>query len=957
MKDDSSKIIFDTYKVIGEIGSGGAGIVYLAEHLRLNKKVVLKSDKRSFSNNIVALRREVDSLKNLSHTYIPQVYDFFEQDGEVFTVMDYILGESFDKPLKRGEKFSQAKIVEWACQLLEALSYLHSRQPNGILHADIKPANVMLTPSGDVRLIDFNIALALGEEGAISVGRSFGYASPEHYGMDYPIYNDDKSSDILTNLDGNISYINTIVELNSEKNSNSNSSNNKRIMLDRRSDIYSLGATLYHIITGRKPSPKAIEVQPISADECNEAISVIISKAMEPNPDLRYQTADEMLYDFNNLRTKDSRSTLYKKNKKIILSLLCFVFILGGITTFYGLTQIEKKQKYVVLSEYSKNALEVGDVNRALSYALEAIPQKNNLVKFNTSQAQLALTNALGVYDLSDGYKPFKTIELPSAPILTTISPDGKFGASLCGQSIVLYEIGSGNIVETLPAEKSALSEIEFLDNNRVVYAGKEGITAYDLVKKEVLWKGKNTTAISVSGDKKTIAGIYKAKDEAIIYDSLNGNIIKEISFKGKHQSIAVNDIFANPKDNIFSLNYNGTFLGISFGDGSLGLYNLKNDEDIEIFDSSSGFSHFEGGFFKDYFGFSATNSKQSVFAVIDVINLEQTGGFESEKPFAVKTSNDGIFVKTENILVKIDPVSGEQTPLVSTNENISDFSLSNNHTLINYETGYSFFNKDAQLISNHNKNNQYDDIYISEDLAIISSSNSPDLTILKYENNTENEISNFDINGDYDEARFSEMYSTVIFFSYDKFCLFDLEGNLIKKVEIPNNSQVHDQQFIRKDNEEHLEVYFNDGTIMSYSAKNGEIIEKIQKEKPDKSLDEEFFTSEVRIEAPLHGTPIAYDRKSNKVIKELEKDAYLTYVTEIDEYIITEYVTVAGDRYGVLLNNRCETLAYLPNLCDIIDDNLIFIYEGRSLRKTHIYKMEQLVDLAKNNLLTRGGK
>ena len=179
-----SRVIASTYEIREKIGSGGGGIVYLGYHLRLNKKVVLKEDKRKITTKPELLRREVDTLKNISHTYIPQVYDFIEENGYTYTVMDYIEGESFDKLLERGERFSQAQIIEWACQLLEALSYLHHCPPHGILHADIKPSNIMLTPQNDIRLIDFNIALALGEEGAVAVGRSFGYASPEHYGSD-----------------------------------------------------------------------------------------------------------------------------------------------------------------------------------------------------------------------------------------------------------------------------------------------------------------------------------------------------------------------------------------------------------------------------------------------------------------------------------------------------------------------------------------------------------------------------------------------------------------------------------------------------------------------------------------------------------------------------------------------------------------------------------------------------
>ena len=130
-------VIANTYEVLQEIGEGGGGKVYLGRHTRLDKTIVIKEDKRSLTASPEVLRREVDALKNLSHTYIPQVYDFVEEDGVVYTVMDYIDGESLDKPLKRGERLEQKQVVEWACELLEALAYLHAYPPYGILHSDI----------------------------------------------------------------------------------------------------------------------------------------------------------------------------------------------------------------------------------------------------------------------------------------------------------------------------------------------------------------------------------------------------------------------------------------------------------------------------------------------------------------------------------------------------------------------------------------------------------------------------------------------------------------------------------------------------------------------------------------------------------------------------------------------------------------------------------------------------
>ena len=95
------QMIASTYEIIEKLGSGGGGTVYLARHLRLKKKVVLKADKRKLSVDQELLRREVDILKDLSHPHIPKVYDFFVEGEEVYTVMDYIEGESLDKALKR----------------------------------------------------------------------------------------------------------------------------------------------------------------------------------------------------------------------------------------------------------------------------------------------------------------------------------------------------------------------------------------------------------------------------------------------------------------------------------------------------------------------------------------------------------------------------------------------------------------------------------------------------------------------------------------------------------------------------------------------------------------------------------------------------------------------------------------------------------------------------------------
>ena len=112
-------------------------------------------------------------------------------------------------------------------------------------------------------------------------------------------------------------------------------------------------------------------------------------------------------------------------------------------------------------------------------------------------------------------------------------------------------------------------------------------------------------------------------------------------------------------------------------------------------------------------------------------------------------------------------------------------------------------------------------------------------------------------------------------------------------------------------------------------------------------TLYEEFFTERWKITAPLHETPEVFDRESGEKIGELEQDAYLTYVTQVGDLVITEYVSATGERYGLLLNENLETLAKLPDLCDIVDGELIFDYPSGVLRRSRMYSLQELLALA----------
>lgn len=1025
-----SDIIASTYEIIDKIGSGGGGVVYLANHTRLNKKVVLKADKRKLSTRPEILRREVDALKNLNHTYIPQVYDFFVEGETVYTVMDYIEGESLDKPLKRGETFSQAQVIRWACELLEALCYLHSpthgTPPRGIVHSDIKPANIMRTPRGDICLIDFNIALALGEENVI--GRSPGYSSPEHYGLDFS--SDTSMTSEKTEV---MEDVNATVPMSRSEYS---SSSKKTVIPDSRSDIYSLGATLYHLLSGVRPANSAKEVIPLSDKEFSPLIVKIISKAMNPNPDLRYQTAEEMLYDFTHLRENDSRTKAYKRICISAGVVLTVVLASGAFMSFTGLKRMEMTQKSLTFAEYSQNSLEAGDSDAAVEYALNALPRDGGIFMPQlTSKAKKALADALGVYDLSDGYKPYHMIELPSETLKISLSPDGKWGAAVYAFAAAVFNTETGEITDTLPMINSALADVVFADDKTLVYAGENGISAYDLEQKSALWTGKSAAQIAVSADGQTIAGICRDESFATVYD-INGREKATVSFAENKQKVVENDTFADPKDNLLALSSDGRFLAASFENGGLVIYDTTNaDNSAEIYDKSN-FSHFEGGFSGKHFAFSSTMDGSSVFAVINMEELAQEGGFELDSRIGVNADESGIYISNKSTVVKIDPVTGEQTELAYADSDVKSFATDTRNTITaTQKNDYIFYDGSAELISRYNAGQtECSFVEIAGDYAVTAGRDTPKVRVLKRESHDDADVFAYDRTYAHDEARIKDDGSMVMLFDYKSFRLFRHDGSLVKEVKIPDAGKVYDQQYSKKSGnlavmyKDALRIYSGDdgglvfeetglksvfyapygisvfnsdgrlrlidldtgeeiisetangdyaaycgmtvdsdflgggeligaaktGDGYLFAVKNGELCSVFDDEgnrkfeAPVLEQSEAFFTDEALILSPLHGTPSAYSLSDGNKIADLEQDAYLTYITQIDDYIMSEYISASGNRYGILLDKyNFEALAYLPDLTDIDNGEPVFDYHKGKLRKTRIYSIDELIDLA----------
>lgn len=308
-------VVEGKYKVLSEIGRGGMSTVYLAINEKANKpwaiKEVRKVKEQNYEMVKQSLMTEIDMLKNLSHKGLPSIVDVIEDDENILIVMDYIEGITLKALLKESGAQPQEKVVDWAMQLCEVLQYLHNRaQP--IIYRDMKPSNIMLKSDGSVILIDFGTAREYKErnlEDTTCLGTQ-GYAAPEQFGG--------------------------------------------RGQTDARTDIYCLGATMYHLLTGHNPSDPPYEMYPITQWNRNLSTGLerIVIKCTQKNPSDRYQSAQELMYDLSHYKDLDI-SALKSYKKKVwmcvsTLTLSILFLVLSVITSIVANKTIGNNYDYII---------------------------------------------------------------------------------------------------------------------------------------------------------------------------------------------------------------------------------------------------------------------------------------------------------------------------------------------------------------------------------------------------------------------------------------------------------------------------------------------------------------------------------------------------------------------------------------------------------------------------------
>ena len=264
------KMLNNRYEVLEKIGTGGMAIVYKAKCHVLNRYVAIKILKDEFTTDTEFIKKfnsEAQSAASLAHANIVQIYDVCNEDNLYYIVMELIQGKTLKEIITEDGVLSWTWSVNIAIQIASALETAHK---NSIIHRDIKPHNIIITEDGIAKVTDFGIAKAVSNSTITAFGTTIGsvhYFSPEHARGGYT---------------------------------------------DAKSDLYSLGIVMYEMLTGRVPfdadtpvsvALKQVQEEPIDTMKYNPNIPVsvnrIILKAMQKDPNLRYQNATEMLRDLS----------------------------------------------------------------------------------------------------------------------------------------------------------------------------------------------------------------------------------------------------------------------------------------------------------------------------------------------------------------------------------------------------------------------------------------------------------------------------------------------------------------------------------------------------------------------------------------------------------------------------------------------------------------------------------
>ena len=356
------EVIAGKYEILKEVGHGGMSVVYLAMDTHLNRNWAVKELKKTgkskddaiIENSLLA---EANMIKRLDHPALPRIVDIIDNGSTIYIVMDFIEGQSLDKILAEFGAQPEEKVISWGMQICDVLKYLHSQKPP-IIYRDMKPANLMLKPNGNICIIDFGIAREFIETKAdTTVLGTRGYAPPEQYsGLTEP-----------------------------------------------RSDIFALGMTMHHLLTGVDPT-RGEQYEPVRYwnPELSEGIEAIIDKCVEPSLEKRYQNCSDLMLDLQ------EPEKVTRGWKKMLKKRLATFITVGTLTVAFAAAGIITNR--IAASGKVKNYhywIDIGDYDGAIEIDKDNIEAYTKIYddmirdESSTTEDFLSLRNKLNKSDLN----------------------------------------------------------------------------------------------------------------------------------------------------------------------------------------------------------------------------------------------------------------------------------------------------------------------------------------------------------------------------------------------------------------------------------------------------------------------------------------------------------------------------------------------------------------------------
>ncbi len=517
------------YKIESRLGEGGVGTVYLAAHTQLGRKVAIKVLNPALVDNQQIrerFRNEATTLSELQHVNIITLYDYLEKEKELFLIMEYAPGQSLDEYIHQiTGPIAEQKTCYFFEQILDGFAYAHQK---GVVHRDIKPSNIIVTPDSDIKILDFGIAKILkeGKRNLTKTGTQLGtvlYMSPEQV---------------------------------------------KGQFVDQRTDIYSLGLTLFEMITGKCPYDGSIlteyevyekilkEPLPNPASfypNVSDKIQQVIAKATAKNPQDRYQTCEEFKQALiaqtstTNISTNTSYSTktalaspnptrvtkkmaskssgidkLKRKNNLILYSV---IIVLSSLTLWLGVSIFSENDQ----STQDDGAEVVSENTKSKERDDNPVEVESDFSEDDTKSAEEILLDSLNQKKIrTEGFLKILKTEREKE-LLKGLLIDGQVEEGSSGQFLgeFVVQVTVANRRDDARFEDLLIGITYFNENDKQIKAREQALEPLDADKSITFRVREDVEAVKFATSLKKVKVIDLEPTEVL--DSLN-NELKELN-------------------------------------------------------------------------------------------------------------------------------------------------------------------------------------------------------------------------------------------------------------------------------------------------------------------------------------------------------------------------------------------------------------------------------------------